>query len=223
MDAAPDIVHAEPALGAEALVDAPADPAAPPTLLEIALSAAAAAVVIGLASASRVSGALIPLLWGVDLAFHEFGHMVTFWAPWPVTAAAGSVFQVAVPLGLAAYAYARRNTRFAAILLAWAGCSARNVAVYIADAPYQRLALWGGEGVLHDWARLLAGRQMRYAGAIASAVEVLAWLLIAAGLMLAVGPVAVRLRAAWARQRRDAAFEARRGSLPVREPHGPLG
>jgi hypothetical protein len=231
MDAAPDITHAEPPLSVEALVDAcvadaptPSDPAAFPTLLEIVLSAAAAAVVIGLASASWASGSLIPLLWGVDLAFHEFGHMVTFWAPWSVTAAAGSIFQVAVPLGLAAYAYfARRNTGLAAILLAWAGCSARNVAVYIADAPYQRLALWGGEGVLHDWAQLLAGRQMQYAGAIASAVEVLAWLLIAAGLVLAVGPVAVRVQAAWARQRREAALEARRGSLPVREPHGPIG
>jgi hypothetical protein len=112
------------------------------------------------------------LRWSAGI--HEFGHLVTFWAPWPVTAAAGSVLQVAAPLGAAAWAlYARKRWDLAAILVAWAGCSARSVAVYIADAPYQRLMLWGGEGVLHDWAQLLQGRPMLYAGTIASAVEVL--------------------------------------------------
>ena len=195
-----------------------------PSAAEIAESVAAAIAVLALGAASAASGAMIPLLWGVDLGIHEFGHMVTYWVPvWQVTAAAGSVFQVAVPLGVAWYLAATRRYRTAGILLAWAGCSARNVAVYIGDAPYRQLALIGGENSLHDWAQLLAGRQMQYAGAIASAVNVLGWLLIAAGLVLAIAPVAMRVQAYWAHQRREAAFEVRRESLPVREPHGPLG
>jgi hypothetical protein len=191
--------------------------------LEIAASAGAAAAVVALGNASLVSGAAIPFLWGVDLGIHEFGHFVTFWAPWRVCAFAGSFFQVAVPLGLAAYFFGRRSFGAAAILTAWAGCSARNVAVYIADAPYQRLPLWGGDGVLHDWAQLLAGRPMQYAGTIAWAVDAMGWLLVALGFALALAPVVVRVASAVAAKSHGAAFEARRATLPVREPHGPIG
>jgi hypothetical protein len=195
-----------------------------PTALEIAASAGAALAVVTLGWASLANGATIPFLWGVDLGIHEFGHLVTFWAPWRVCAFAGSFFQVAVPLGFAAYFFfGRRSFGAAGILTAWAGCSARNVAVYIADAPYQRLPLWGGDGVLHDWAQLLAGRPMQYAGTIAWSVDAMGWLLVAFGLALALAPVVVRAGSAFADKTRAAAFEARRGTLPVREPRGPLG
>lgn len=201
-----------------------ADPSAYPGVLEIAASLGVGAVVVVLGYASWASGATIPLLWVVDFGIHEFGHLVTFWAPWRVTAAAGSVFQVAVPLGVAAYAwYARKRWDIAAIFVAWAGCSARSVAVYIADAPYQHLMLWGGEGVLHDWAQLLAGRSMLYAGTIASAVEVTAWLLVGTGFALALAPVVMRSVTAFRIRTHAAAIEARRATLPVREPHRPIG
>ena len=183
---------------------------------------AGAVVLIGVLSAR--SGARIPLLWGVDFGIHEFGHLVTFWAPWPLTAAAGSFFQVAFPLGLAAYfLFGRHEPWAAAPLLAWAGASARNVAVYIADAPFQRLELWGAPGVRHDWATLLAGPALRYAGALAGTVEFVGWLMIAAALVL----VTVRPARAWSvrlRAERTAAEDlARHATLPVREPHGPIG
>lgn len=200
------------------------DPSAYPGALEIAWSLGVGALVVVLGYASWASGAAIPLLWVIDFGIHEFGHLVTFWAPWRVTAAAGSVLQVAVPLGAAAYAlYVRKRWDLAAVFVAWAGCSARSVAVYIADAPYQRLMLWGGEGVLHDWAQLLQGRPMLYAGTIASAVEVVAWLLVAGGFALALAPVVARTVTAFRIRARAAAIEARRATLPVREPHRPIG
>lgn len=179
---------------------------------------ALAAVALGWSSA--VSGARVPFLSGVDFGIHEFGHLATAWAPWLVTAFAGSFFQVAVPLGLAAYfGFARGEVWAAAPLLAWAGTSARNVAVYIADAPYQRLELWGGDGVLHDCAQLLAGKPIQHADEIAWFTNAFGWALVAVGIALV----------AWAatQERRDAAqfaaLEARKNTLPVREPRGPLG
>ena len=195
-----------------------------PAARETLACVAAAIAIVALAYASWASGAYIPFLWGVDLGIHEFGHLVTYWAPWQVCAAAGSVSQVAVPIAAAVYALvARRNRPGAGFFAAWAGCSARNVAVYIADAPYQRLPLFGGDGALHDWAQLLQGRPMLYAGTIATGVEVLGWLLIATGLVLALSPLAQRAVAGARAQAREREFEARRAALPVREPHGPLG
>ena len=95
----------------------------------------------------------VPLLSLIDLAFHEFGHFATYVFSEPVTALMGSVSQIAFPLGIAAYfAFRRRDWLAAALCTAWAGTSAQNVSVYIADAPFEDLELLGGE---HDWAYLL--------------------------------------------------------------------
>ncbi len=56
----------------------------------------------------------VPLLGGVDLGFHELGHMLTYAFPDVITAIMGSVFQVAVPLGLAAYFGLKRRDLLAA-------------------------------------------------------------------------------------------------------------
>jgi len=189
------------------------------------------AAVAAFGAASATTHASVPFASFIDFGVHEFGHLVFAWAPWMVTAAAGSIFQVVVPLGFAAYfAFARKEYWAAAPLMAWAGNSARNVAVYIADAPYQYLDLWGGEGTLHDWAQLLQGRPMQSAEEIAWAVNALGWALIAGGLALVAW-------AAWAERRavrdaeeaaahaaaHEAELEARRATLPVREKHGPIG
>lgn len=162
----------------------------------------------------------MPFLAGVDLGIHELGHLVMAWAPWLVAAFAGSLFQVAVPLGLAAYfGLVRREAWAAGPLMAWAGASQRNVAVYIADAPYQRLELWGGDNVVHDWAQLLAGKPLRYAEQIAGLTDAAGWLLLASGLALVAWAAVSERRAAAA----YAAREARKETLPVREVRGPLG
>lgn len=133
----------------------------------------------------------VPLLGGVDLGFHELGHMLTYPFPDVITAVMGSVFQVAVPLGLGAYFWFRRRDLLGAgLCLAWAGASAVDVSVYIADAPFERLQLIGG---YHDWAFLLgpaAFDNLNGAAAIAGGVKILGALLVLAGIALCfLGPL----------------------------------
>ena len=104
----------------------------------------------------------VPFLSLVDLGFHELGHMLTMWAPRLLYFAMGSINQIAVPLGLAAYFFViRRDTVGAGLCLAWAGTSAQNVSLYIADAPYQLLPLIGGR---HDWAFILGPEHLNMLG-----------------------------------------------------------
>jgi hypothetical protein len=174
------------------LSDEEKKPRTPPLVADLATAAAIAL----LAVLSVANHAQVPFLAGVDLGVHEFGHMIAFWAPRTLTLLAGSGLQILAPLGLAAYFLLGRHERLsAALCLAWAGSSARNVAVYVADAPYQRLPLWGGDGVIHDWAFLLA-HGLGLAAPLAGVVEVLAWLLLAAALVLALAGVLGRLNRA---------------------------
>lgn len=108
--------------------------------------ASAAILILGILA--HLSG-FVPLLSLVDLGFHELGHLLTYWLPDLVTAAMGSVAQIAVPASLAYYFWRRHEKPSAALMIAWAGSSARNVAIYIGDAPFERLQLIGGD---HDWA-----------------------------------------------------------------------
>jgi len=95
----------------------------------------------------------IPVLTYVNLGIHEFGHFVTYAFSDLFTALMGSVAQVGAPLALSAYFLVRRGDWLAsALCLAWAATSALEVAVYVADAPYEELQLIGGQ---HDWAFIL--------------------------------------------------------------------
>jgi hypothetical protein len=98
------------------------------------------------------------------------------------TASAPSVAHVAVPIGIAAYFwFGRRDRLVAGLCLAWAGTSTRDGAVYIADAPYERLRLISGE---HDWGFVLGPSHLNLldaAGVIAAVVTVFAVVLVVAG------------------------------------------
>jgi hypothetical protein len=99
----------------------------------------------------------VPLLSSVDLGVHEFGHLLTMWAPDLAVWSAGSLLQVAAPLALGAY-FLHRRDRFAVVLMvAWAAESLNNVSVYVADAQDMALALFGddGSGAGHDWHNIL--------------------------------------------------------------------
>ena len=130
-----------------------------------------------------IRGSRVPVLGLVDLGFHELGHLVTYVLPDVLTALMGSVAQVAVPLGLAAYfAVHHRDPLGTGLCLAWAGTSARDVSVYVADAPFQALDLIGDT---HDWAFVL-GRWglIDQAGAVAAVVRTFGALLLLTGLAL---------------------------------------
>lgn len=142
----------------------------------LGLSLGLLAAWIGVLQADRV-----PILSLVDLGFHELGHLLATPFSDLTTARAGSVLQVAVPVALAVYfLVAQGDWAGTGLCLVWAGTSARNVAVYIADAPYQSLPLIGGE---HDWAYILGstGRLDRAAD-LAGNVTVLAVVLATVGI-----------------------------------------
>jgi hypothetical protein len=96
-------------------------------------------------------------------------------------------------------------------MLAWAGTSAQNASIYIADAPTQYLPLIGNG--LHDWAYILAGH-LDWAAPLARTVWTVGLLLAIGGLGLAAWPLVEPSVRAWL----DARQRARLATLPRHEP-----
>ncbi len=193
----------------------------PPRVPPWALAAATALAVALLARATYAGDGWVPFLSGVDFGIHELGHLLFIWAPRPVMVLAGSVAQVAVPLGLAAYFwFGRRERHSAALMLGWAGASLNNVSVYIHDATRLALPLWGdfdGTAANHDWRYLLGPEVFDVLGAtdaIAATVRGGSALLFVAALGLALSTVA----GSASRRRRERELARHRATLPVREP-----
>ena len=117
----------------------------------------AAAVTVTLAWLTYSRGGWIPHLSGFDLGVHEFGHLLTFWAPPLLCSLAGSFLQVAAPLALGGYFWWRRDALAAILMVAWLAENLHNVSVYIADAQVMLLPLFGddGSGAGHDWRNIL--------------------------------------------------------------------
>ena len=94
---------------------------------------------------------------GVNLIFHEFGHL--FFRPFGefMTILGGSLFQVLWPWTfLIAFLFKYRDTFAASLMLWWSGQSFVDLSPYIADAYYRGLPLVGGGGEeSHDWGNLL--------------------------------------------------------------------
>lgn len=137
-----------------------------------------------------VRGVRVPLLGWIDLAIHEAGHVFAFWLPDIGMAVMGSGLQVVVPVFLAAVFWLREHDPLGASLcLGWAGTSFQDASVYIADAPFRRLPLIGGE---HDWAWVLGPRgidQLAWADELARTAWAIGLLLWVAGVTLSLaGP-----------------------------------
>jgi hypothetical protein len=117
----------------------------------------AAAVTVLLAWLTYSRGGWTPVLSAFDLGVHEFGHLLTAWAPALLCSFAGSFLQVALPVLLGVYFWWRRDQLAVILMVAWAAENLHNVSVYIADAQVMVLPLFGddGSGAGHDWHNIL--------------------------------------------------------------------
>ena len=113
-----------------------------------------------LAGTSYADEALMQsFMHNILLPIHEAGHV--FFMPFGefMTVLGGSLFQVALPLGIgAAFLWRQRDAFGAAVCLWWAGASLVDVSPYIWDALEPQLILIGGhtgEDGPHDWIYLL--------------------------------------------------------------------
>ncbi|MHB8707055.1 MAG: hypothetical protein ACYC77_11155 [Coriobacteriia bacterium] len=184
-------------------------------------SVVAIALIVWIAAGTYTGDRWVFPLSYADLGFHELGHMLTmFWAPQPVVAFAGSFTQVAVPLGFAVYFhFVRKQPLATSHMVAWAGSSASNVAIYIADATRRVLPLLGGQDG-HDWAYLLGPgvlNALDATDAVAAGMQVFAAMLFAS----AVGVVVIGYFAPVAAARRAEQHREYLEALPVREPGNP--
>jgi hypothetical protein len=157
----------------------------------------------------------------VDLGFHELGHLLLGWAPGLVAPLAGSVVQVAVPIGLALYFARRRESYAIALLLGWAATSAAGVSVYVADGPVQALNLLGYGR--HDWAWVLGQTgNMGWAPMLSSGVRWFGVALAVIGALVAltslVSPHAKERAESRLQAERDAREAELRAKAPRHEP-----
>lgn len=126
----------------------------------------------------------------VDLAIHEFGHLLFRLFGEFMMIAGGSLFQVIMPLAFVGYFIWQKSYYSAAIVCLWVGQSILNVWVYASDAVVMQLVLTSGftgtEGSFHDWNYLLTET-----GLLGSTKAV-------AGILRFVGTATIVVAAAWA-------------------------
>jgi len=99
-------------------------------------------------------GGLSGFIHGIDLVFHEAGHVIFGFFGEFIAVLGGSLNQVLIPV-VATIAFARtRQWASAAVTLWWTGQSLTDVAIYAADGRAKALPLLA-EGLIHDWGYIL--------------------------------------------------------------------
>lgn len=103
-----------------------------------------------------------PFAWtifgGITLGIHEMGHVIFAFVGEFLTAAGGSIAQLAAPI-ITAFLFLRQRDYFGiAVAGIWLAISLNNLAEYIGDAQVQLLPLVniGGGEAEHDWFYLLS-------------------------------------------------------------------
>ena len=131
-------------------------------------------------------GGVLAFIHGIDLVFHEAGHVIFGFFGEFIAVLGGSLAQVLIPV-IATVAFLRtRQWASAAVTLFWTGQSLTDVAIYAADGRARALPLLA-EGLIHDWNYILGrlgllqsaetvGRLMFALGAL---TMVAAWLWLA--------------------------------------------
>jgi hypothetical protein len=122
---------------------------------------------------------------GVNLAFHEAGHLFLGFAGQTLHFLGGTLGQLFFPAAVTLHFRARGERFASAVCTLWIGESLMNVAVYLGDARAQLLPLVGGH--VHDWSWLLTRFGLlaqceslaRALHLVASAIVVTAWLHLA--------------------------------------------
>lgn len=116
---------------------------------------------------------------GINLGFHEIGHVVFNPFGEFIGVAGGSIFQCLVPLLSTIMFYRQRDYFGIAFCLAWLSTNLFDVATYAADARALELPLVtpfkGGEETIHDWNYILDKMDMlQYDAQIAFGLRTLA-------------------------------------------------
>jgi hypothetical protein len=174
----------------------------PRTLQRYARLALAGVLALLAVGAFRGESGYVPLLGDIDLAIHEFGHMLFMPFGIPILGRTmvilgGSLTQVAFPLLFVGYFLrkredGRRRDVFAAMVcLWWSAINLLDVAIYCADSRAGELMLLDGltgkESDGHDWYNLLNGwGLLEHDTAIARGMRVVAALTCVASFVVAV-------------------------------------
>lgn len=93
-------------------------------------------------------------LHGVDLIFHEAGHVVFGFFGDFIQFLGGTLMQLLVPAGLTLYFFIKRQLFSGAVTMFWTAQNLMDISVYIKDARAMLLPLIGGGE--HDWSFLLS-------------------------------------------------------------------
>lgn len=154
----------------------------------------------------------VPLISDIDLAVHEFGHMLFMPFGWAflgdtMVILGGSLTQVALPLvfvGYFAFSGKHRDLHGATVCLWWAAMNLLSVAIYAADARARQLMLISGatgqeDDSGHDFHNLFSqwgvlSRDTVYAGRMRALAVVLCFVSFVLGIYYAMRKPAVRDR-----------------------------
>ncbi len=122
-------------------------------------------------------------LHGVNLVFHEAGHLIFGFFGRFVAVLGGSLNQVLIPTVCVVVFLRTRQRASAAVALFWTGQSLTDVAVYAADGRAMALPLLA-DGLIHDWNYLLGVTGLLHRA------ETLGRLMFGAGALLMLGALA---------------------------------
>jgi hypothetical protein len=127
---------------------------------------------------------------GVNLAFHEAGHLFFSFFGQTLQVLGGTIGQLFFPAACCAHFLARRQSVGAALCCIWFAESLMYTARYLADAQTQALPLVGGH--IHDWNWLLSR-----AGLLAHCETIGALLHLVASIVAIAALVWAAFRAFW--------------------------
>lgn len=106
---------------------------------------------------------------GINLIFHEAGHVIFVFFGRFVQTLGGTLMQLLVPIVCSLYFYKNNDNFSASLLLFWLSQNFFDISIYAGDAVKLEIELLGGDSVYHDWNYLLSSLNiLNYTGEVAS-------------------------------------------------------